>query len=162
MAEILDIQGAVITGEVLRAQHAGQGQVRVRDGAIVTPSAWDYIRGNRLQLVDGRAAATGAAATPSPAAPAGTPISEVLPPGTEVGVLSQGRCDHPERNFGCRTEEFGSGFVEPSSCSDCAVKKAQAAGASCGCGGCNKATGNDPTEALVQSLTDEIMKRLQT
>lgn len=182
MAQVLDIAAAVVTEEVLRQAHTGQQEIRVAPGALVTPSGWDFLRYHRLQLVRGgalgSATATSRSGSAAPAASAtaasATAITEILPPGSEAGVLSRGRCDHPDKAFGCRTEEFGSGFVEPSSCSDCAiqqVRQVQPGGSNCG--GCNKAPGNtaagqratgadDSTEALVQQLTDEIMRRLGT
>ena len=159
MTQILDIAAAVITEQVLRAHHSGEDEVMVTPDAIITPSAWDYLRFHRLRLNRGSSAG---APAPDPQSPAGeTAIAEVLPPGSEAGVLSQGRCDHPDRAYGCRTEEFGSGFVEPSCCTECAVRKAQNTGArGCSCGGCNRNGTDAGTEALVQQLTDEIMKRL--
>ena len=155
MANQLHISEAVVTDEVLRARHAGQEEVSVNDGAVVTPTGWDYLRSHGLRLTRGPA---GPGAEPPPAGP----VPEVLPPGAEGGLLSRGRCDHPDRAYGCKTEEFGSGFVEPSSCSGCAVYQAEVAGRpSCGCGGCNRRVAADvETEALVQKLTDEIMRRL--
>ena len=164
MTQVLDISEVVVTDQVLRALHAGQTEVRVDPGAIVTPSGWDFLRFHRVHLT--RGPATAAAPSQQPVAPAAAAttgpaaISEVLPPGSEAGVLSRGRCDHPDRSYGCRTEEFGSGFVEPASCGACAIQ--QAGAKSCGCGGCNKAaSSDDATEILVQTLTDEIMRRLE-
>jgi hypothetical protein len=162
MAHVLDISEAVVTEQVLDSRHAGEAEVRVGPGAVVTPSGWDYLRFHRLRLT--RGGSTGQPA-PHPAVNrvgVAAAIPEVLPPGSEAGVLSRGRCDHPDRAYGCRTEEFGSGFVEPSSCSDCAIHKAQQSGAAnSGCDGCNKADSLDhDVEALVQNLTNEIMRRL--
>ena len=157
MAERLHIPEAVVTAEVLRGLHTGQEEVSVSPGAVVTPTAWDYLRSHRMRLTRGQAAETGASRPATPGA-----IPEVLPPGAEGGVLARGRCDHPDRPYGCKTEEFGSGFVEPSSCSGCAVYQAEGAGRpSCGCGGCNRRTAADEeAESLVRRLTDEIMRRL--
>jgi hypothetical protein len=175
MAQILDIQATVVTGDVLSAAHRGEALVRVPAGAVITPSGWDYLRYHKLRLHDGAAAAASPQIAPgrpaaAPAATAGQAIAEVLPAGFEAGLVSKGRYDHPDRAYGCRTEEFGSGFVEPASCDGCAVKAAARTGGSCGCGGCNKeAAGSTPggtssggsvDEALVQRLTDEIMRRL--
>ena len=159
MTQVLDISETVITERVLLALHSGQAEVRVAPGAVVTPSGWDFLRSNRVRLARGTGAAS--VAQPSaPLAPAIAGIHEVLPPGSDTGVLSRGRCDHPDKPYGCRTEEFGSGFVEPSCCSACAVQ--QAGTKNCGCGGCNKAADtDDATEALVQTLTNEIMRRLE-
>jgi hypothetical protein len=157
MAGRLHISEAVVTEEVLRARHAGQEEVSVNAGAVVTPTGWDYLRRHRMRLT--RAQATG----PGGSQPASGAVPEVLPPGAEGGLLSRGRCDHPDRPYGCKTEEFGSGFVEPSSCSRCAVYQAELAGRpSCGCGGCNRrVAAEEEEEALVQRLTDEIMRRLK-
>ena len=156
-ADRLHIPEAVVTGEVLGARHAGQEEVSVTAGAVVTPTGWDYLRSHRIRLTRGQTSEPG---EHPPAAAAA--IAEVLPPGAEGGVLGRGRCDHPDRPYGCKTEEFGSGFVEPSSCSECAVYQAERAGRpNCGCGGCNRRTAADgEAEALVARLTDEIMRRL--
>ena len=171
MTQVLDITAAVVTQDVLSKAHAGEQEVRVDPGALVTPSAWDFLCYHRLRLIRGSAAsATASSAERSyvaaaPATSGATAITEILPPGSDAGVLSRGRYDHPDKAFGCRSEEFGSGFVEPSCCSDCAIRQArevQPAGGNCGCGGCNKAaTPDDDSEALVQQLTDEIMRRLE-
>ena len=173
MAGILHIGEMVVTDQVLRQRHAGQAEVLVAPRAVVTPSGWDYLRDQRLQLRRGdvrgprqhpQAPASSPQAGPAAggAAPSRGEIPEVLPPGSDAGVLSRGRYEHPDRAFGCRTEEFGSGFVEPSSCGDCAVQRSAAGSGSCACDGCNKAPagGGDDLEALVQRLTDEIMARL--
>jgi hypothetical protein len=153
LAQALDITAAVVTEEVLRSSHAGESEIRVPAAAVVTPSAWDYVRYHRLQLIRGsRRAAVGSSSAATAEA-----ITEVLPPGSDAGVLSKGRCDHPDRSYGCRTEEFGSGFVEPACCSDCASKQALDARAG-NCGSCT--TDDAEMETLVQQLTDEIMKRL--
>lgn len=152
MAQALDITAAVVTEEVLRASHAGESEIRVPAAAVVTPSAWDYVRYHRLQLTCGSRLMGSSSVAPTAAA-----IAEVLPPGSEAGVLSRGRCDHPDRPYGCRTEEFGSGFVESACCSDCARKQALDARAG-NCGSCSD--GDAEMETLVQQLTDEIMKRL--
>ena len=157
MTQVLDIPEAVVTEQVLRALHGGETDVCVAPGAIVTPSGWDFLRLHRLRLTRGAVGPMSRTAAPVSAA---SQISEVLPPGSEAGVLSRGRCDHPDRPYGCRTEEFGSGFVEPATCSACAVQ--QMGAQSHGCGGCNRSTASDEaTETLVQTLTNEIMRRLE-
>lgn len=174
MSQALHIPDPVVTEEVLRGRHTGQTEVLVSTRAVVTPSGWDYLRAQRLQLkrVEPVSLETRPPAPGSPARPdAGGAIPEVLPPGSQEGLLARGRCDLPDRAFGCRTEEFGSGFVEPATCGGCAVHRLQETGrATCGCGGCNRQRtgggeggGVGPTtmEALVQRLTDEIMARLQ-
>ena len=163
MAGTLQICDAVVTEQVLRRQHAGQTEVVVSPRAVVTPTGWDYLRSQRLRLVRGSVPAAShhpqappaAPAKPAPAAGGAAPAM----PGTIAEVVPPGRYDHPDRAYGCRTEEFGSGFVEPASCGGCAVRAGAGAG---GCGGCNKAAGPADTdlEVLVQRLTDEIMSRL--
>lgn len=157
MAGRLHISETVVTEEILRARHGGQREVSVAPGAVVTPTGWDYLRSHRVRLTRAEPPGPGRS-RPAPA----EAVPEVLPPGAEGGVLGRGRCDHPDRPYGCKTEEFGSGFVEPSSCSECAVHQAEAAGRpNGGCGGCNRRAAADrEEEALVQRLTDEIMRRL--
>ena len=173
MAAPLHIDASLITEALLLQQHQGEREVSISDGAIITPSARDYLRLHRITVVDGGRVATQPAApqgaarqssTASASSGAGTSIQEVLPPGAEGGMLYRGRYDHPDKAFGCRTEEFGSGFVEPACCAACAAKGSNG-GAGCDCDGCNR-QGEDPRredaqfEALVQRLTDEIMARL--
>ncbi|HCL31604.1 MAG TPA: hypothetical protein DIC52_24645 [Candidatus Latescibacteria bacterium] len=163
MAAGLDIAAVVVTEQVLRASHTKEVEVHVAVNAVVTPSAWDYLRFHRLRLT--RSASGAGRSDTNKAVPTADPtsITEVLPPGSEAGVLSRGRCDHPDQAYGCQTEEFGSGFVQPAACSECAIKQAQQTGrTNCGCGGCNKEVTDDGVDALVQQLTDEIMKRLGT
>jgi hypothetical protein len=162
VAGTLHIAEPVVTEEVLRARHAGQDEVVVADEAVVTPTGWDYVRSNRIRLRRAASAAQPASAVGAPGLMAADGIAEVLPPDVESGVLGRGRCDHPDRAYGCKTEEFGSGFVEPGACGDCAVHKAMQAGASgCSCSGCNRESlSGDDVESLVQRLTDEIMRRL--
>ena len=158
MAGRLHISETVVTEEILRARHAGQQEVSVPAGAVVTPTGWDYLRSHRVRLIRGEPPGSGRSRPASAGA-----VPEVLPPGAEGGVLGRGRCDHPDRPYGCKTEEFGSGFVEPSSCSECAVYQAEVAGRpNGGCGGCNRRAAADrQEEELVQRLTDEIMHRLR-
>ena len=158
MAGRLHITETVVTEEILRARHAGQQEVSVVDGAVVTPTGWDYLRSHGVRLTRGERPGAGGSRPASAEA-----VPEVLPPGAEGGVLARGRCDHPDRPYGCKTEEFGSGFVEPSSCAECAVYQAEAAGRpNAGCAGCNRRAAADrEEEALVQRLTDEILRRLK-
>ena len=115
MASILYIEEAVVTGDLLSRLHGDESEIRIADSAIVTPTGWDYIRQHRVQLSKGEA----------PAFPRRSPngvadvsqISEVEP----LQMDGAGRCEHPGRSCGCQTEEFGSGYVEPSSCHDCAI-----------------------------------------
>jgi len=159
----LYIEEAVITGELLARRHGEEGEVRVTPSAIVTPTGWDYLRQHRLQLSRGTA--------PEPASPpaADRPasIAEVEPPQMD----GAGRCDQPDRSCGCQTEEFGSGYVEPSSCQDCAIyhmKRRGEQGADCH--GCNRRVlldqlvesgqGVDP-EQLIREVTSLVVNRLE-
>ena len=154
MAGLLHIAEAVLTGEILSRQHQGQASVQIECGAIITPTGWDYIRQHRLQVVRGDQLLDK------------NPSEEH----EQVGqVDSAGRCDHPTQPHGCRTDEFGSGFVEPSSCHDCPIHALKRAGEpNCGCEGCNRhkamtalvASGKGvDLEELVHQVTDQIMAR---
>jgi hypothetical protein len=179
MAEVLQIADPVVTGEGLRLLHRGQGEVRVGPKTVLTPTAWDYVRQHKLQVV--RAAAEG----PSPVASSSGAIGEVpplaataAPAGAAVGnlirevpppqMVALGRCDHPDRPFGCKTEEFGSGFAEPASCQDCPVNRLRQEGqADPGCEGCNReqvaagaGAGQEDLESLVQRITDLVLEQL--
>ncbi len=145
MAAPLHIDGSLITEALLQQEHQGQSEISIRDGAIITPSARDYLRYHRVTVVAGGRSGSAPAApkqtarqavTTSTSSGVGTPIQEILPPGAEGGMLYRGRCDHPDRAFGCRTEEFGSGFVEPACCAACA-KKGSNGGAGCDSDSCN-------------------------
>lgn len=143
LAGTLHISEAVITAGLLQQRHGDEGEVQVGAAAVITPTGWDYIRDHRLRV------ARGHSAPPSrpPAAPArqsggasgSTQIREVQPPAADdTSIRSQGRCDYPEQPFGCKTDEFGSGFA--------------------GSGGAPQT--EEEFEALVQSITDHIMTRL--
>lgn len=164
MASVLHIADPVVTGEMFKRQHQGQTQVCVGQRAVVTPTAWDYIREHRLQLVRGETPAA-----PAPTGPAVSLVREAQPPAmaTATQLVPESRCEHPEQPYGCKTDEFGSGFVEPSSCHDCQVhadcKESRAAG---GCEGCNRhhtfqSLAPVDLEALVQQITDQIMAQLE-
>ena len=82
-----------------------------------------------------------------------------------------GRCEHPGRSCGCQTEEFGSGYVEPSSCHDCAIFHMKRRGESgADCHGCNRRVlldqlaesgqGVDP-EQLIREVTSLVEDRLE-
>lgn len=157
MAAPLHIDASLVTEALLTQLLKDEREISLADGAIITPSARDYMRLHRVTVVDARrSAAPSRTVAPSEM---GTPIQEVLPPGAEGGLLYQGRCDHPDRSFGCRTEEFGSGFVQPACCAACAAKGSNG-GPGCDCDGCNRQGDDASFEALVQKLTDEIMARL--
>jgi hypothetical protein len=176
MAQILVVTDQVLTGDGLRQQHRGEDVVQVASRTVLTPSAWDFVRQQRLEVVRGEVSA--AAAQPEPAAmpmagtaagpdavPAvvGAAIREVVPQ-----MIAAGRCDHPDRAFGCRTEEFGSGFAEPVSCLECAVFRLRHQGQQApACVGCNREHAvpvGEPVEAdleaLVQRLTDLVLAQL--
>ncbi len=147
MAEALHIDAPVVTGDLLGRAHKGERALRVTPSAILTPTAWDYIRQYRLQLSRG---AADAAATD--------------------GVANAGRCAHPDRACGCQHEEFGSGYVEPARCGDCAIHQRKKAGdPEASCEGCNRyktllqqieqGQATDP-EALVEQITELVIHRL--
>jgi hypothetical protein len=129
MAQVLHIEEVVVTGEVLSRKHQGQEEVQVGEKAVVTPTAWDYLRQQRLRL------SRGGAAQAAPRGPAREGLIQEVPPRQQ----GQGRCAQPDRAWGCKDEEFGSGFVEPAACQDCAVQvlKKQGDKSAC-CEGCNR------------------------
>ncbi len=147
MAEALHIDAPVVTGDLLGREHKGERALSVAPSAILTPTAWDYIRQHRLQLSRGEAVAAAAA-----------------------GTADVGRCEHPDRACGCQHEEFGSGYVEPAHCGDCAVHQRKKAGdLEASCAGCNryktllqqieKGQATDP-EALVEQVAELVTHRL--
>ena len=154
MTGLLCLDAAVLTGEILSRQHQGQTSVQLAVEAIITPTGWDYIRQHRLQVVRGEQVQDATV----------TEVSSV-----EDQSEPLGRCDHPNKSCGCRTDEFGSGFVEPKSCHDCPIHALKQAGKpNCGCEGCNRhkamealvETGKGvDLEELVQQVTDQIMAR---
>ncbi|MEE2657644.1 MAG: hypothetical protein VX733_04010 [Candidatus Latescibacterota bacterium] len=165
MADVLHISAAVVTHATLAAEHAGESEVRLATVAVVTPSGWDYIRSHRLRL---SRSATATAVAPGAAPAAARPdvatgaLVEVLPPGSSEGLLCRGRYDQPHQAYGCRTEEFGSGFAQPESCQHCALNGARSSNPG-SCDGCNlnrSCAGVEVNEALVRRLTDEIMQQL--
>ncbi len=173
MAEILHLDEMLITESLLLQRHQGEVEIHLVPDAIVTPSARDYLRlqGARVMQTSGarhvsnvgmgsrgHAGGTSSVAPRSTSA-TGTPIQEILPPGAEGGLLYRGRCDHPDRSYGCQTEEFGSGFVEPACCDACAAAGTNG-GPACDCADCS-ADDDADQETLVQRLTDEIMSRLE-
>ncbi len=173
MAAVVHIADRVVTGDTLARQHQGEEEVCVSPGTVVTPTGWDYIRQHRLSLVRGEPESA-AQGPPAPAADGGfsPPIAEVRPLSPdEMRLVQEGRCDHPDRPFGCTTEEFGSGFAEPASCCECGVGgESGEPGAAEACDCCSRkgaaAAANDQgrdgeLEALVQYITDEIMARLE-
>lgn len=156
MAGVLHIGDPVVTGDLLGREHQGERELSVAPDAILTPTAWDYIRQHRLQL------------SRSGVQP---PAAESPHAASEEGIAGAGRCDHPDRSCGCQQEEFGSGFVEPSCCSDCAIHKLQQQGdPNASCAGCNrhktflqlveKGQANDPEE-LIRQVTAMVVHRLE-
>ena len=154
MSSVCHIDAPVVTEALLRQHHQGQEELSLLPGAVITPTGWDYIRQHRLQVVRQKAA-------PPPAAQPGPPaglITELTP----SSLVQEGRCDHPDRSCGCQTEEFGSGFVEPASCAECAIHQAQG-GCGEGCKGCNRhksAALPGVSEDLVRQITAQVMDHL--
>ena len=116
MTKVLFIAEPVLTGDLLRRLHQGQQQLCCEPGAVITPTGWDYIRQYRLQVSRGSA----------PAPTSGPGIALPLPnPGSSLDndqelikevppqMVSLGRCDQPDQPYGCRNDEFGSGFASP-------------------------------------------------
>jgi hypothetical protein len=143
----------VVTEALLRQEHQGQEELRLRPGAVITPTGWDFIRQHRLKVTRGEA--------PAPAAAA--PSSALIPELTPSSLVQEGRCDHPDRPCGCQTEEFGSGFVEPHSCGECAVHQTHG-GCGPACKGCNRhqsaAVLTGVSEELVRQITAQVMSHL--
>ena len=157
MSSVLHIEEAVVTGDDLSRAHRGQEELCVGAAAVLTPTAWDYIRDQRVRVTRG-------ASVPEPSEPA--PPSPPAGAATEAQMVPQARCDQPGRSCGCATEEFGSGFIQPDSCEVCAIHQLKVAGkANPGCEGCNLNRGCEvesgvETEMLVSQITGEIMEQL--
>ncbi len=165
MASILYIKDAVVTGDLLARRHASEEEVRVGEAAIVTPTGWDYLRQKRLQLSRGAGECVAAA---EPSAPVATTLIAEVAAAKLEGV---GRCEQPGRSCGCQDEEFGSGYVEPSSCRDCAIYELKRTGGQgANCHGCNRRTlldqlvesgqGVDP-EQLIREVTALVVHRME-
>ena len=172
MAGVLYIDSPVITEVALSRQHEGEDEVVVINSAVITPSGWDYLRRHRLRLTRGEAGTEPASRTPVSA--------QTLPPSDAESsqhgnvsagqqLVQQGICHYPSRCYGCESEEFGSGFVEPNSCQECAVyRRASGRPDSRDCHGCNRhlAVANRLREAggevdeLVQQIVNEIRGRI--
>jgi hypothetical protein len=172
MAAILYIADPVVTEDLLSREHQGQEELCVQPQAVITPTGWDYIRRQRLRLSRGEVAVSNGTTGEAPAAAQRTGIEQVRPASIEgTQLVQEGRCDFPDRSCGCQTEEFGSGFMEPSSCGDCAIHQlAQEGQPNVGCQGCNRykliqdlvAQGRvADMESLVQQITDEIVDRFE-
>jgi len=155
VAGLLHITDLVVTEACLRQQHRDEAEILVSIRSVITPTGWDYIRNHRLRVRRGDAAGVQAAATTSGPAPPSSPptaIPEVLPAAADGASIQQlGRFDHPDRPFGCKNDDFGSGFADSS------LRQVGAARASATA----PVAGQNPEfEALVQQITDEIMERL--
>jgi len=171
LASVLHIEDAVITGDMLARKHGAEEEVCIGEAAIVTPTAWDYLRQKHLRLQRGaveQMAAVAVAAEQNAVAEA--VANDVLIAEAKV-MDGLGRCEQPRESCGCQDEEFGSGYVEPSSCRDCVVyelKKKGDAGADCA--GCNRrhlldgliesGQGVDP-EQLIREVTALVVHRLE-
>ena len=151
MTTVLHIGDSVVTGDLLAREHKGERAVSVVSDAILTPTGWDYIRQHRLQLARGQ-----------------VPAPLLNPDGERKGDAA--RCDHPDRSFGCQYEEFGSGYVEPACCSECAIHARKKAGdATASCEGCNRhktllhlieqGQASDPEE-LIREVSAMVLHRL--
>lgn len=136
----MHIDVPVVTGDLLGREHKGERVLSVSPSAILTPTAWDYIRQHRLQVQRGE------------------PVADA------------GQCEQPDHSCGCEHEEFGSGFVEPERCGDCAIHQRKKAGdPETSCAGCNryktllqqidKGQATAP-EALVAQITELVIHRL--
>ncbi len=157
MAGLLRITDSVITGDCLRQQHGDEDEVLVPSRAIVTPTGWDYIRDHRLRVQRDepgreRCANSSLSSVSSPSDPSSIP--EVLPASADGASIRQlGRFDHPDRPFGCKNDDFGSGFADPGSRQECDATRTSAM---------PPVAGQDAAfEALVQQITDIIMKQLE-
>jgi len=164
MAGVLHIGDRVITGDSLSRTHQGEREFSVAPDAILTPTAWDYVRQHRLQ-VNRDEAVVGTAAVDKADAEQSDAIE------TDNRIDGLGRCKRPDRSCGCQDEEFGSGYVEPSCCHDCPIHKLKQQGdAEASCEGCNrhktlmqlvaKGQASDP-EALVRRITEIVVHRLE-
>ena len=153
MARVLHIADAVVTGEVLSRQHRDEEEVCIPPGSVVTPTGWDYIRAHGMQLV--RDTRPVAAAQPE----AVQEIREV-PPAVANGekVVPESRYEHPDRPYGCKTDEFGSGYADPERSQD------GEPGAGYDAQGSQKQAPASSTdaevEALIQMITDRVMLQL--
>ncbi len=157
----MHIDDTVVTGDLLSRAHQGEREFSFVPNAILTPTAWDYIRQHRLQVSRGGEVS---AATSSNE---GQPETAE----TEGRIISEGQCEHPDRSCGCKHEEFGSGYVEPSCCHDCAIHKLKREGdAEASCEGCNRhktlvqlvarGKASDPEE-LIRRISEIVAHRLE-
>ena len=171
MAGILYIADPVVTEDFLNQQHQDQEELCVSPQTVITPTGWDYIRRQGLRLSRGEAPASRNTITEKATAVVKSTDTEQSRPASieDAQLVQAGRCDHPGQSCGCQTEEFGSGFVEPSSCRDCAIHQLKREGRpNSGCEGCNRykliqdLVGQGQVadmESLVQQITDQIVER---
>ena len=171
MAAILYIADPVVTEDFLNQQHQDQEELCVSPQTVITPTGWDYIRRRGLHLSRGEVAASRSTREEKATAVAKSTDTERSRPASieDAQMVPEGRCEYPGQACGCQTEEFGSGFVEPSSCRDCAIHQLKREGRpNSGCEGCNRykliqdLVGQDRVvdmEFLVQQITDQIVTR---
>lgn len=154
---VLEVKLMVITGDNLAGKYQGERELLVENAAVLTPTAWDFVRDHRMRVTRGK---TAMSSFPSAAA---LPANKV-----EVGsqMVAHGQCDHPGISCGCDTDEFGSGFVQPENCTSCVIHQLKVAGQpNPGCKGCNLNGYRDPVEddgvdLLVTRITEEILEQL--
>ena len=174
MVGILYIVDPVVTEDFLNQQHQDQEEVCVSPQTVITPTGWDYIRRQGLRLSRGEAPAPRSTSTEKATAVAKNTDTEQARSSASIEdaqLVPDGRCDHPGQSCGCQNEEFGSGFVEPSSCRDCAIHQLKREGRpNSGCEGCNRykliqdLVGQGQVadmESLVQQITDQIVERFE-
>jgi hypothetical protein len=171
MDETLTVREKVVTADVLARCHNGQARLCLEPGAVLTPSGWDFVNQHRMEVLRGAAPPAGPGAAPSRPSPreawADPEIREVMPAVAEdTRILQEGRCEHPDRACGCQTEEFGSGFVEPADCDDCAVRAMPREKDAAACDGCNRQPAPPAADAvdlekLVRLITDRVLARLR-
>ena len=84
MTAVLHIGDPVVTGDLLAREHKGERAVSVVPDAILTPTAWDYIRQHRLQLARGQVSAPAAEVAEEEAAKA---EGKLLQPIAELSLI---------------------------------------------------------------------------
>jgi hypothetical protein len=150
MANVLYVAEAVITEDLLRRLHQGQEEICFGSKTVVTPTGWDFIREHQLRVSRGEAPSGAEMNEPAvaeipevgsePAASENRQTGgELIPEVCTPQMVQEGRCEHPDRSYGCTTDEFGSGFAEAS---------AQAGDR------------DSDLEVLVQQITDLVMAEL--
>jgi len=153
MTRVLHIADPVVTGEVLSRQHQGQEEVCIPPGSVVTPTGWDYIRAHGVRVV--RDTKPVAGAQPETA----QKIREI-PPAVANGekVVAESHYEHPNRPYGCKTDEFGSGYADPER------SQGGESGTAPDAHGSQKPGSTSPAdteaETLIQMITDRVMSQL--